>query len=193
MGRFLADDSKPAPAAAVAARAQRLADAAVAGRRHRSIVVPGTSVAGELRALTIAEASQVADDTRAALKARGIVATAPGVLEGYREWSAERILRTLAIAVRDPIDVGRALAPLDDWRELDESQVLALWEALQDWEAEIDPVGTQGDEMADDLVAALTDAAKKKAVPLLMSYGSRTLARFAVTSAAARTTALTPS
>jgi hypothetical protein len=191
VSRFAVESTPQSPPSLVA-RATRLVDAAVSGRRHRSIVVPGTGVAGELRALTIAESAQVADDTRAALKARGIAAAMPGVLEGFREWSAERILRTIAMAVRDPIDKARALAPLEDWSELDESQLLALWEMLQDWESEIDPVGASG-ELASDVLASITDAAKKKAAARLMSYGSRTLAQFAITLAAHPMTAATPS
>jgi hypothetical protein len=192
VSRFAAPVGGAVPAAPPAAAARRaraeLAAAVVETRIHRDVTVHGTQVRGRMRALSRAEARQVRADCRAALKAAGIEAAGPGVLEGYVEYREELVLRSIAIAVRDPGDVEQPLAPLEEWESCNDQQLGALWDDLRDLEAETDPYGDLAPPLSEADEAALADAAKKKDKARLMSFGSHTLARFAITSVAARTT-----
>ncbi|HWU86204.1 MAG TPA: hypothetical protein VN253_02970, partial [Kofleriaceae bacterium] len=71
--------------------------------------------------------------------------------------------------------------PLAEWRELDDDQVDGLWRDYLDFAARIDPIGHKPDLTRED-VAAIERAAKKAELDLLMSFGSRKLALFAMRS-----------
>ena len=120
-------------------------------------------------------------EARAALEAMGCRGVDLGV---YREWHEELATRTLAVAVREPADVSRPLAPLTEWEECDDEQIAALWKQYQDLEECLDPLGADHAVLTDADVAAMRDASKKKDVDLLMSFGSRRLAAFVTSTAA---------
>ena len=175
----------PPPTRSSADRAD-LAAAVIEGRTFREVTVPGTKVTGRLRVLSRAEARQVRADVRAALDAKGITANAPGVLEGFQEWRDERALRTVALAVRAATPVEDrdppALAPLSEWEQCTDVQLGALWDDYQDLEALLDPYGSNA-PLTSEEARQVVAAAKKKDGATLMSFGSHTLARFAITSA----------
>jgi hypothetical protein len=154
----------------------------VAGARvHEDVIVPRTAARGRMRLLSRGENRTVRAEARAALEAMGCRGADLGV---YREWHEELATRTLAVAVRDPADVARPLAPLAEWEECEDDQIAALWKQYQDLEERLDPLGADHVVLSDADVAAMRDASKKKDIDLLMSFGSRRLAVFATTTAA---------
>ena len=171
--------AEPPPAAR---KAVHLVDAVMMGRRWRDVEVAGTEVRGRLRLLTRAEVATVRDQCRASLAQRGITAGAPGVLEGFPEWREEMILRTVAVAVRD--DQDGPLGTVEDWAELSDVQLSALWDDYQDHESALDPFGERGPELTDADLRAIAAAAKAGAIGQLMAYGSYKLARFATSTVA---------
>lgn len=172
------------PAAPPASPKLHLVEHVLAGRRFVEITIPHTSppLVGRLRLLTRRETVELRDGVRAALAQRGITAAAPGVLEGYPEWREETILRTAAAAVRD--DSGEPLGQVQDWAELDDVQLLYVWDRYQDLEAELDPLGSRGPALTERDLAEIRAAAKAGDVGRLTSFGSYKLARFATTSVA---------
>ena len=174
----------PAPARGPDAPARKLhlVESILAGRRWRDVAVDGTDVRGRLRLLTRAETATVRDACRQALAARGIATAAPGALEAFPEWREELILRTVAVAVRDAQD--QPLGAVEDWAELDDVQLVALWDAYQDHEATLDPFGERGPPLSEADARAILAAAKGSGIGQLMSYGSYKLARFAISTVA---------
>ena len=167
-------------------RAERLVDAVLGGVTYREVIVPRTSVKGRMRLLQRGEEALVRSECRRELAERHRIApAAPGVLESFPEWREERILRVLAIAVRDPADPSRPLAELDEWSTCDDVQLLALWDIYQDLEAELDPLGPSAPPLTAEEVGAIKSAAGKGSADLLMSFGSRRLALFVISTAAA--------
>lgn len=161
-------------------KALHLVEAVLQGRRWRDVTVDRTELRGRLRLLTRAEVAKIRDDIRASLAARGLAAGAPGVLEGFAEWREEMILRTVATAVRD--DQDQPLGTIEDWAELTDVQLSALWDTYQDFETELDPFGSQGDPLTTQEARAILEAAKAGAIGQLMAFGSYKLARFATSS-----------
>lgn len=160
--------------AADPAAAGELAAAILGGRTHVDVTVPRTTVRGAMRLLTRSENRAVRTAARAACRAAGVPDAS---LEISRDWLEEVATRTIAIAMRQPGNTSLALASIEEWEDCDDEQIAALWERYKDLEEEFDPLGDGG---ADEAAAAeLIDAAKKKDVALLMSFGSRRLARFA--------------
>lgn len=157
----------------------------VGARVHVDVTIPRSGVRGRMRLISRAEKFAVEAETRGALEGAGfpVDASAFGALGAGDQWQYERAVRILAIAVRDPANEALALAPLDDWRGLDDDQIAALWQDYQDLEARLDPLGSELVALTDAEVAAFVAAAKKKDVAILMSYGSRKLASFIATSA----------
>lgn len=185
MGLF--GSAPPPPPSSSTDRAE-LATSVIEGRTFRDVTVPGTKVTGRLRVLTRAEARQVRADVRAALDAKGITASAPGVLEGFPEWREERALRTVAIAVRA---VGAAddrdpppLAAISDWEQCSDVQLGALWDVYQDLEAQLDPFNSDA-PLTEKEAKQVESAARKGDAATLMSFGSHMLARFVITSVSA--------
>lgn len=151
--------------------------AALAGaREHIDIVIPRTAIAGRMRLVTRSERASIESEVLAYMKALSITS-----LEQY---SAETAVRTLAIAVRDPQDEHRTLDSVEEWRECDDDQIAALWKVYQDLAERVDPLGADGGELEPGELDAMIAAAKKKEFDRLISYGSRRLAIFAITTAA---------
>lgn len=175
-------------------RAGALASAVLGARVYVDIVVPRTSVAAKLRVLGSAETAAATTEARLAMTDDGFPTTmaAHGELGGSDRWNFEMVTRQLAIAVRDAASPDRPLAGVDEWQSCDEDQLAALWTRLQDLEAELNPLGDSAPELTDADIAAITDAAKKKALTALVSFGSLKLARFAITSAVPPASSPTP-
>jgi hypothetical protein len=155
------------------------------GRATLDVTIPramvnGAPVVGRMRLLTRAEAKEVRHATRLALRELGLdeAATSPAP-ERYAEFHEEIVTRTLATAIRCT-DVDAPLAPLEEWTLCADDQLDALWARYQDLAQSVDPIGRTLDE---SLVAAIRDAAKKKEVAILISYGSSALASYAITTA----------
>jgi hypothetical protein len=137
-----------------------------------------------MRLLSRREIFAVTAETRRELIDGGFPVDAAALtsLGAHEQWMYELAARVLAISVRDPKNVELALAPLDDWRGLDDDQIAALWQQYQDHEALIDPLGAKV-ELDEVEVAAILAASKKKDAATLMSFGSQKLATYLLTSA----------
>jgi hypothetical protein len=159
-----------------------LADAVLGARVFVDVTIPRTALAGRMRLLSRGERRMVTAAARKELAAKGFPVDVNAVvaLGATDEWNAEIAIRTLAIAVRDPKNAGHVLGTLEDWQELDDEQIGALWARYEDLRAELDPLADSATVTEADL-GAIRDAAKKKELTLLMSYGSQKLARFAIT------------
>jgi hypothetical protein len=171
-----------APAAASPTPEQRaeLAVSVLEAREHRPVTVPRTTVVGAMRLLSRRENAQVRAECRQVMEALGLTGVS---IEGFTEWHEELAVRTIATAVRSQAKHDEPLAPLTDWVECDDDQINALWDAYQNLQAELDPLGASGPPLTEAEEVAIRDAAKKKAVDLLMSYGSRKLALSLISSA----------
>lgn len=181
-GRAIVHDDVTDDGAAAA-----LAEAVLGARVFVDVVVPGTDIAGKMRILARNESRRVASESRRELMKAGfpVDGTALGAFAAVEEWNAEVAVRTLAVAVREPSDTDRALADLDDWNELTDEQIGVLWQRYEDLRIEVDPIGEGAPGLSETELIALRDAAKKGERALLMSFGSRKLALFAIASAAA--------
>ena len=170
---------------------RRLADT-LGVRVHVDITVPRTDVRGKMRLCSRAEELEANADARAAMVEAGypVNAEAHTALGGTQQWLVEVAVRMLAVAVRDPSNTDLALASLDEWRDCDDQQILALWSRYQDLANELDPLGAG--TLTDDQLAQLTAAAKKKDVDLLMACGSRSLALYVTTLVAPPASSATP-
>jgi hypothetical protein len=170
----------PAPGPASAAD---IVDRALAAPTFVDVTVPRTTVRGKMRLVTRAERFAAVADARRALEAAGMPVDASAVtaLGAHEQWHYELGARLLAVAVRDPEATDRQLASVDDWRKCDDDQLDALWNRYQDLEAELDPLGLGAPLAAED-EAAIAAAAKKKDAAMLMSFGSRKLASYLLTS-----------
>lgn len=175
---------RPSPSAA-ADKASALE--ALGARVHIDVQIPRTQVAAKMRLVSRSEELGIVAETREMLRQRKLPldAAALASLGMVNEWNCEIAARTLAIAVRDPEDTSRPLASLEEWRECDDDQIGALWEEYQDLRERIDPLKNY-EQLSEQELAAMVSAAKKKPpeIDLLMSYGSRKLALFAISTVA---------
>lgn len=99
------------------------------------------------------------------------------------DWNAEVAVRYLAEAVRDPKDETKPLASLAEWRECDDDQIEGLWSEYRDLRERLDPLGDDSSGISEAEYDAMELAVKKKESALLMSFGSRKLATFLLTTA----------
>jgi len=154
-------------------------------RLHVDILIPRTRIAGKMRLLSRIETSSARADARKALADRGIP-TVIGELANpvfMDEWNTEVAVRTIALAIRDPQNVALPLDVVEEWLQCDDDQIAALYLEYKDLATRLDPVGS-ADALTEQEWAAIDGAAKKAGVDTLMSYGSRKLALFAISSAA---------
>lgn len=143
-------------------------------RVHVEVTVPRTAIRGQMRVLSLHEQAAIRYEAREFLLGKKLVEP----LNAYREWHEEMAVRTLAVAVRNPHDLDDTLATLEAWSQCDEGQIDPLWQRYKDLQESLDPLGRERMDEAEYL--AMQDAAKKKDVSLLMSYGSSKLAAFAI-------------
>lgn len=156
-------------------------------RVHDPIVIPRTDTRGAMRVLGRDESFGLLAEVREVFKSANLIDDRGRVLEvAVAEWNNEIAVRHLAIAVRDPDDTSKPLAPLSQWRdECDDEQIAALWGEYQDLRDRLDPLGDEsilaGNLTATD-VELMRDAVKKKEPSVLLSFGSRKLASFLLSS-----------
>lgn len=157
---------------------------ALGAREHVDVTVPRTSVKGRMRLVGRSEALAITTGTIASFKAAGLI-NDQGLVFGVAsdDWNGEIAVRYLAVAVRDPKDERKPLASLDEWRECDDDQIESLWSEYRDMRERLDPLGDGNAMLSDSDLAMLESAVKKKESALLMSFGSRKLATFMLTSA----------
>ncbi len=160
------------------------APCALGARELVDVVVPRTSVSGRMRLVGRSEAMAITAETRRAFKTLGLI-DEQGRVAGVAgdDWNAEIAVRYLAAAVRDPKDPGKPLATLEEWRECDDDQIESLWSEYRDMRERLDPLGDGNALMTDADVDIIRTAVKKKESALLMSFGSRKLATYLLTSA----------
>lgn len=148
-------------------------------REFVDVVVPRTSIAGRMRLLSRRENNEARLATLHALAAMGIDSKTSSSIY-VDEWNAEFNARILSTAVREPKDIDKPLADIEDWRQCDDDQITALFVQYNDLAYKIDPLANPS-ELAKDEIDAMSSAAKKKLADILLSYGSRKLALFAIT------------
>lgn len=153
----------------------------IGARRFTPVAIPRTPYKGQMRLVARAEIATLKAEARKFLAGKGLPLD-NALASGAEEWDNELAVRFLAIAVRHPTRPDIPLAALDEWRELDDDQLDALWREYNDWAAQIDPIGSKPD-LTPEEVAGLSAAAKKGQLDLLMSFGSRKLALYATRSA----------
>jgi hypothetical protein len=148
----------------------------LAAREHVEVTVPRTAIQARMRLVSRAEALAIKADAWRAFQELAIANPANGLT--VADWNMEIAVRHLAVAVRAAVDDSRALASLDDWRACDDDQIASLWDRYQDHRDRLDPLGADSSPLTEAEFTELEAAAKKKAVEVLTSYGSRKLARF---------------
>jgi hypothetical protein len=169
------------PLAARQAKDAELLAGVLAARTLVPVEIPRTHVRGRMRLLSRIEGEQVRHECRRALADAGLIDAARSPApEAWREWHEALVVRVLAVAVRRT-DVDAPLAPFEEWAICDDIQIRVLWLRYQDLETSLDPLASA--ELSAAQLAEILDAAKKKDVALLTSYGSYALATFAITSA----------
>jgi hypothetical protein len=192
MGRFGRSSSAPPAETPGGIDASQLVDA-IGARVHVDVTIPRTTIRGRMRLVSRREMSTIKSETREYLKSEGfpVDATAVTALGAFDEYQYELGVRTLQVAVRDPRREQLALGKIEDWRELDDDQIAAVYERYKDLAARLDPLGSNVELSAGE-VASLIDAAKKKDGDLLTSFGSRKLASFTISLVSQQSTSPTP-
>lgn len=151
------------------------------------VEIPRTKIGAWMTQASRADVSRIRAEARKhflelGYAAADLLVSDPDLLH---DMNAEIAVRTLAIAVRSPEDHGKPLDTLASWREnVDDEQIAALWTDYKAFVDLVDPIGAQGDPLSEHELAQLESAAKKKDVGLLMSFGLRKLALYAITSVA---------
>lgn len=161
-----------------------LAEGALTGARvYVDVSIPRTELRGRMRLVSRSELFTIQAETRRTMQDAGfpVDGTAITALGALEQWQYEIGARTLALAVRE-LGTDRALASIEEWRECDDDQIAALYQEYQDLAARIDPLG-DGGSISELELAQLVEAAKKKDRATLISFGSRKLASFILTSA----------
>lgn len=177
MGRLRPTSGAPALPTEEERTTNGLADV-LGARVHVDVVVPRTKIAGKLRLLSRSEMAEARLATLYAFSQDGRD-KAPAHIYA-EEWNIELDARIVSLAVRDPNDVTRQLADINEWRECDEDQIVALFVAYKDLADRLDPLGENVEITVEEL-RQMTEAAKKKHDDILTSFGSQKLARFAIT------------
>lgn len=164
-------------------------------RVHVDITIPRTSIAGKMRLISRSESFEATAEARRFLVANGFPTegelSSVASLGTSDEWQMEMIARTLQKAIRDPRNTALELAPIEEWRDCDDDQLLSLWRDYKDLGTRIDPIGTK--VLNEQQVALLEEFAKKKDPELLMDFGSRILALWSISLVDQRGTSATPS
>lgn len=96
-------------------------------------------------------------------------------------YEAERAVRTLAVAVRDPDDATVAFGTLTEWQALDIDIINAAWQVYGDVRERLNPLEIPLTEAERAMMAA---AIAKKNSMLLRNFGIAKLALYLATTAA---------
>ena len=162
---------------------EELADG-LGSREFVDVFFPGTKIRGRMRLVDRAEAFSVKGEALDAFRRAKIVGESGAVpAVALDDWNVEIAARHLAIAVRDPADVSKALKPLAAWRALDDDQIAGAWSDYQDLRDRLDPLGDDAPRLSESEFAVMREAVKKKESAILMSFGLRKLTAFALSSA----------
>lgn len=191
MGRFRLNGSKGTKGDDDKSLASTLA-ASLGARVHVDITIPRTDVRGKMRLCSRREELEAKAEARTRMVENGypVSIDANVSLDASEQWPLEVAVSMLAIAVRDPADTELALAPIEEWRELDDMQILAMWSQYDDLSKRLDPIGTVS--LTATQIALIDEAAKKKDIDRLMVFGSHALASYAITLASRPATSETP-
>lgn len=162
-------------------------------RVHIDIEIPRTSIKARMRLADRAESLAVTSEARRMFKALSLVDESGRVVGiAADDWNAEIAVRYLAVAIRNPDDVTKPLDSLEEWRLCDDDQIEALWSMYRDLRAQLDPLGDVDSALSDAEMNEIEAAVKKKESAVLMSFGSRKLALYTLTSAARLASSTTP-
>lgn len=178
---------KGARSAAAARESVAKPPAGVLGSAERpgvAIVIPRTHIAAWMTLVRRGATSMIRSDVRKHFLELGYSPADLLAMGGdlVHDYNAEIAVRTLAIAIRTPEDHAKPLDTLQAWRdELDDEQISSLWVEYQSLVERLDPIGADV-ELAPEELAQLEAAAKKKDAAVLISFGLRKLARFAISS-----------
>lgn len=155
-------------------------------REHIDVTIPRTKIAGRMRMVDRDEALTIKSETRKLFASKGLLdEQGRTVAVAIDDWNAEIGVRHLAVAIRDPKDESKTLDSLAEWRLCDDDQIAGLWNRYQDLREQLDPLGDAEETLrlsVEDL-EVIREAVKKKAASVLMSFGSRKLAIYMLTSA----------
>lgn len=149
----------------------------IGARVFEVVTIPRTNYKGRMRVVSRAETFRIKTEARKYFTDEKMPLDNHAAF-GAEEWSNEIAIRTLAVAIRNPRDVTLELAPLAEFRDLDDDQVDKLWIDYRDFRAQVDPLGFG--ELSDADFAAMVAAAKKKQPELLIGFGSSKLVLFAM-------------
>jgi hypothetical protein len=177
------EESAPARAPAELRVAAVLAGARV----HVPVVIPRTSLQGQMRLLTRREESALALEVASWLAGLDVRGDHLGAT-GRMPVSSETAVRLLAVAIRDPGDPAKPLASLEEWLEADDAQIGELYRRYTDLVAELDPEAV---DLTPAEAAAIADAVKKKDATALLAFGSSRLSAFMLRSASQPATSAT--
>lgn len=111
-------------------------------------------------------------------------------LDTAAQYEAERALRVLAVAVRDPDRHEVAFGSLEEWGQLDNDLIIVSWHAFQDVRERLDPVATP---LTPDEMIAIGVAVKKNDASLLRSFGVVKLSAWLASTGGPPSTSPTPS
>lgn len=153
-------------------------------RMHVDVTVPRTAIAGKMRLLSSREMTEAKLGTLFALEQMTpqVNKDTPGHLY-VQVWNTTFNAFVVSVAVRDPLDTSKQLADIEEWREqCDDDQIVALFVKYNDLAERLDPLGDTI-ALSVDEIAELGAAAKKKHADTLLSFGSRKLALYAISTA----------
>lgn len=182
-----AASSSPDPAA-VERMATRLGRVLAGGTHQvtRIVELPRVGKAA-VRLLTRLEEEEVALELAAWIhrnaEEKGL-SDASLVATGRMPVSSRRALEVCCRAFRDPEDLTTAFGTREEWEQLDDTILAAANIAYEDLAEELDPVGEL--ELDAGTMAVIEAAVKKNDRASLTSFGARSLAAYAITSAARR-------
>jgi hypothetical protein len=153
----------------------------IASRVAFPFTIPIIGIACRMRLVSRSEALQITIAARAAMIDAGMSIDAVGMasIGTLSEYRSEEICRIMAVAVLHKTK-DEPIASLDEWRECSDEQLAICWRAYNDISAVADPLAN-GEVLQADEFTLLDAAAKKKDLPTLISYGSRSLAIYAAT------------
>lgn len=147
------------------------------------VTIPRTTVVGRMRLVTRTEAMAIKAQLTAEFSRKGLLSSTGQVFDvAAEDWRLELCARTMAAAVMDPVDPTNPLAPVEDWRALDDDQLSAVLDAYSDLRDRLDPLGEQA-VLSESEVLMLRAASKKKDAAILRSFGLHRLVSFVITTA----------
>jgi hypothetical protein len=153
-------------------------------RMHVDVTVPRTTIAGKMRLLSSREMTEAKLGTLYALEQMTPPVNKDTPSHLYVQvWNTTFNAFVVSVAVRNPLDTTQPLAGLEEWREqCDDDQIVALFVKYNDLAERLDPLGDTI-TLSIEEIAELSAAAKKKHADTLLSFGSRKLALFAISTA----------